>query len=98
MVQETQKLEGNASKAPIKLMSFGAMMGAVVGGVLLVEASKSCAIDPAAAKLVWIKTLGVAMLMGAAFGVCVHKMTGKWADKPVIKSSDASEDAVVFAL
>lgn len=106
MAQEEKKSNSHASKGKIKLMATGAAMGMIVGGVLLIEASKSCAIDPAQAKLMWLKTVGVTSLFGAAFGVCVHKVTGRLANKPVFagdaklvdEASVGSKEEVVFVM
>jgi glucose-6-phosphate-specific signal transduction histidine kinase len=84
------------SSRGIRNMWTGAFMGAVVTGVLLVEASKSCSLDQSQLMLIWFKNVAVGTLVGAAFGVVVDRFVKNLARKsqslvqhPRISSQDS---------
>jgi uncharacterized membrane protein YqgA involved in biofilm formation len=82
------------SNRGIRNMWTGAFMGAVVAGVLLVEASKSCSLDHSQLMLIWFKNVAVGTLVGAAFGVdrfvknLAHK-SQSLAQHPSVSSQDS---------
>lgn len=69
------------SRRGTKNMWLGAFMGAVVTGVLLIEASKSCSLEHTQMTMIWLKNMAVGTLVGAAFGVVVDRCVQKLARK-----------------
>jgi high-affinity Fe2+/Pb2+ permease len=85
------------SNRGIRNMWTGAFMGAVVAGVLLVEASKSCSLDQSRLMLIWFKNVAVGTLVGAAFGVVVDRFVKNLAHKSqslAQRPSVSSQDSV----